>query len=92
MGSHLGWVASNLFLATFCTCLWFCIYRQRPLDSSLLGCTLISYITFGWIQLSNISAFMFTAIDLLLSINLVASLLSIGYRDELTQICNRRAL
>lgn len=92
MDSHLGWVASTLFLATFCTCLWFCIYRQRPLDSSLLGCTLISYITFGWIHLSNISAFMFTAIGLLLSINLVASLLSIGYRDELTQIGNRRAL
>ena len=92
MGSHLAGAASSLYLAAFCTCLWFCISRQRPLDSSLLGCTLICYITFGWIHLTSISAFMFTAIGLLLSINLIASLLSIGYRDELTQIGNRRAL
>lgn len=92
MGSHLAGTASTLYLAAFCISLWLFTFRQRPLDSSLLGCTLMCYITFGWIHLTSISSFMFTAIGLLLCINLIVSLLSIGYRDELTQIGNRRAL
>jgi diguanylate cyclase (GGDEF)-like protein len=89
---HLSTLSTALYLVAFGTCLGLCIYRQQPLESSLLGCTLMSYVTFGWIHLSNISAFMFAGIGVLLSINLTGSLLSIGYRDELTQIGNRRAL
>ncbi len=91
-GSHLPAVSTLLYLVAFTICIGLCIYRQQPLESSLLGCTLMSYVTFGWINLTNISAFMFTGIGVLLSINLTGSLLSIGYRDELTQIGNRRAL
>jgi diguanylate cyclase (GGDEF)-like protein len=90
--SHLSAISTALYLVAFGVCIGLCIYRQQPLESSLLGCTLMSYATFGWIHLSNISAFMFTGIGVLLSINLTGSLLSIGYRDELTQIGNRRAL
>ena len=91
-GSHLSALSTALYLIAFGTCLGLCIYRQQTLESSLLGCTLMAYTTFGWIQLANISAFMFAGIGVLLSINLTASLLNIGYRDELTQIGNRRAL
>ena len=90
--SHLSAFSTGLYLVAFGTCLGLCIHRQQPLESSLLGCILMSYATFGWIHLSHISAFMFTGIGVLLSINLTGSLLSIGYRDELTQIGNRRAL
>ncbi|MDG1819941.1 MAG: GGDEF domain-containing protein [Porticoccaceae bacterium] len=90
--SHLSAASSALYLIVFGVCLGLCIYRQQTLESSLLGCTLITYSTFGWIHLSHISAFMFSAIGVLLSINLIISLLTIGYRDELTQIGNRRAL
>lgn len=91
-GSHLSAVSSLLYVVAFAVSIGLCIYRQKPLESSLLGCTLMSYVTFDWIQLSNISAFMFSGIGVLLCINLTGSLLSIGYRDELTQIGNRRAL
>lgn len=89
---HLSALSTALYLVAFGTCIGLCVYRQQPLESSLLGCTLMSYITFGWIHLTSISAFMFAGIGILLSINLTGSLLSIGYRDELTQIGNRRAL
>lgn len=49
-------------------------------------------MTYGWIQLNSVSAFMFSGMGLLLAINLTVSLLQIGYRDDLTQIGNRRAL
>jgi len=91
-GSHLPTLSTALYLMVFGACLSLCIYRQQTIESSLLGCTLITYSTFGWIHLNHISAFMFSAIGVLLSINLIISLLSIGYRDELTQIGNRRAL
>ena len=90
--SHLPTLSTALYLVAFGTCLGLCIYRRHPLESSLLGCTLMTYTTFGWIQLTHISAFLFSGIGVLLSINLTGSLLSIGYRDELTQIGNRRAL
>lgn len=90
--SHLSTLPTALYLMVFGACLSLCIYRQKTLESSLLGCALITYSTFGWIHLSHISAVMFSAIGVLLSINLITSLLSIGYRDELTQIGNRRAL
>jgi diguanylate cyclase (GGDEF)-like protein len=90
--SHLSALSTALYLVAFGTCIGLCVYRQQPLESSLLGCILMAYVTFGWIHLATISAFMFTGIGILLSINLTGSLLSIGYRDELTQIGNRRAL
>lgn len=91
-GGHLSVAPSLLYLVAFAIFTGLCMYRQQPLESSLLGCTLMSYVTFGWIHLANISAFMFAGIGILLCINLTGSLLNIGYRDELTQIGNRRAL
>lgn len=90
--SHLSLISTALYLVAFGSCLGLCIFRQQTLESSLIGCSLMVYVTFGWIQLTHISAFMFTGIGVLLSINLTGSLLNIGYRDELTQIGNRRAL
>ena len=92
LGSHLSTISTLLYIIAFGSCLSLCIYRQQPLESSLLGCIMMSYATFGWIHLTNISAFMFAGVGVLLNVNLTGSLLSIGYRDELTQIGNRRAL
>ena len=90
--SHLSALSTLLYLIAVIICTALCIHRQQALESSLLGGALMSYMTFGWIHLTHISAFMFSGIGVLLCINLTASLLSIGYRDELTQIGNRRAL
>lgn len=68
------------------------VHRQHSIESSALGCTLMVFITLGWIQIDNISAVMFTGIGLLLTINITSGLLHIGFYDELTQIGNRRAL
>ena len=68
------------------------LYQQQSIHNSVLGCSLMSLITYGWIQLNSVSAFMFSGMGLLLCINLTISLLQIGYRDDLTQIGNRRAL
>ncbi|MDG2501374.1 MAG: GGDEF domain-containing protein [Porticoccaceae bacterium] len=68
------------------------IRRQQSIESSVLGCIAMLFITLGWIQLSNISAAMFTGLGLLLTINITSGLLHIGFYDELTQIGNRRAL
>ena len=91
-GTHLSLLSISLFFLCFMICLGLSIHRQKTLESSLLGCTLMIFATLGWIQLSAISAFMFAGIGVLLIINLTGSLLNIGFRDELTQIGNRRAL
>ena len=90
--SHLSTLTWALYLIATSLCVGLCLYRQQSADSSLLGCALMSLITYGWIQLNSISAFMFAGMGLLITINLTISLLQIGYRDDLTQIGNRRAL
>lgn len=66
--------------------------RNGKLESSLLGCLLLVFVTLGWFHLQAISATFFSCAGLLLIVNQIHSLLDLVYRDELTQIENRRAL
>ena len=88
--STLSWWL--LYFAAIGLCLSLSLYQQQSIHNSVLGCSLMTLITYGWIQLNSVSAFMFSGMGLLLCINLTISLLQIGYRDDLTQIGNRRAL
>ena len=89
LAAALSW---TLYFIAISLCLGLSLYRQKSIHNSLLGCSLMSLMTYGWIQLNSVSAFMFSGMGLLLAINLTVSLLQIGYRDDLTQIGNRRAL
>lgn len=68
------------------------ILHKEQLDTSMPSCVLFSFITLGWFGIPQISSIMFSAAGLLLIINQTHSLLNMVYRDELTQIPNRRAL
>ncbi|UTW45855.1 GGDEF domain-containing protein [bacterium SCSIO 12696] len=91
-GLRLPTLSAFLFISAFLVAMARLLWRNNYADSSLLGCALLAGATLGWFQLANISAVMFSAIGTLLLINQVSSFLHIGYRDELTQIANRRAL
>ena len=91
-GSYLSALSWTLYFIAIGLCLGLSLYQQKSIHNSLLGCSLMSLMTYGWIQLNSVSAFMFSGMGLLLTINLTVSLLQIGYRDDLTQIGNRRAL
>ena len=92
MGTYLSTLSWLLYFSAIGLCLGLSLYQQQSIHNSVLGCSLMSLITYGWIQLNSVSAFMFSDMGLLLCINLTISLLQIGYRDDLTQIGNRRAL
>lgn len=92
MGTYLSTLSWLLYFSAIGLCLGLSLYQQQSIHNSVLGCSLMSLITYGWIQLNSVSAFMFSGMGLLLCINLTISLLQIGYRDDLTQIGNRRAL
>lgn len=92
LATHLPALSGTLYLIGIGIALLMVIRRQQSLDSSVLGCLGMLFITLGWIQVPNISAALFSGIGLLLTINITGSLLQIGYYDELTQIGNRRAL
>lgn len=92
MGTYLSTLSWLLYFSAIGLCLGLSLYQQQSIHNSVLGCSLMSLITYGWIQLNSVSAFMFSGMGLLLCINLTVSLLQIGYRDDLTQIGNRRAL
>ncbi len=66
--------------------------RNRNTESSILGCSLLGFATLGWFQLPYISSTLFSVCGALLVINQIGGLLNLVYRDELTQIANRRAL
>ncbi|MDM3871679.1 GGDEF domain-containing protein [Porticoccus sp. W117] len=91
-GLKLPTLAAFLFIGVSLLAVFRLLWRNNYADSSLLGCALLTGITLGWFQLANISAVLFATIGLVLLINQVLSFLHIGYRDELTQIANRRAL
>ena len=91
-GGHLSALTWSLYMIALPLCLGLCLKRQNSFDSSLLGCGLMTLITYNWIQLYSISAFMYAGMGLLLTLNITITLLQIGYRDDLTQIGNRRAL
>jgi diguanylate cyclase (GGDEF)-like protein len=92
IGTYLSTLSWLLYFAAIGLCLGLSLYQQQSIHNSVLGCSLMSLITYGWIQLNSVSAFMFSGMGLLLCINLTISLLQTGYRDDLTQIGNRRAL
>jgi diguanylate cyclase (GGDEF)-like protein len=92
IGSYLSALSWMLYFVAVGLSLGLSLYQHQSIHNSVLGCALMSLITYGWIQLNSISAFMFSGMGLLLTINLTISLLQIGYRDDLTQIGNRRAL
>jgi diguanylate cyclase (GGDEF)-like protein len=92
VGTHLSTLSWIMYFIAISLCLGLSLYQQQSIHNSILGCSLMSLITYGWIQLNSVSAFMFSGMGLLLTINLTISLLQIGYRDDLTQIGNRRAL
>lgn len=91
-GLKISRSASILFTAVFFACLIIPFLKREPLDSSLPACILFGFITLAWFHVSQISAIMFSIAGLLLIINQTHSLLNMVYRDELTQVSNRRAL
>tara|TARA_R110000822_G_scaffold59736_39_gene149321 strand:+ start:15770 stop:16972 length:1203 start_codon:yes stop_codon:yes gene_type:complete len=84
--------ASVLFLVAFILSFALPFLKNQQPDSSLPSCIFFSFITLAWFQIPHISATIFSAVGLLLIINQTHSLLNMVYRDELTQIANRRAL
>ena len=91
-GLRLSTLSGLLFTLGFALSIAIPLLHQEALDTSLPGCILFGFITLGWFELSHISALMFSASGLLLIINQTHGLLNMVYRDELTQIPNRRAL
>ncbi len=92
LGLKISTTASLLFAVSFALGTVLPGLKNERLDSSLPGCILFSFITLSWFQIPHISATFFSATGLLLIINQTHSLLNMVYRDELTQIPNRRAL
>jgi diguanylate cyclase (GGDEF)-like protein len=92
LGLKISNPAGLMFVFAFIAGWAFPLLKREPLDSSLPGCILFSFITLGWFHLPHISAILFSVSGLLLIINQTHSLLNMVYRDELTQIPNRRAL
>lgn len=92
MGLKVSTVAGLLFLLSFPLGVALPLLMHEQLDTSLPGCILFGFITMSWFGLPHISAIMFSAAGLLLIVNQTHSLLNLVYRDELTQIANRRAL
>jgi diguanylate cyclase (GGDEF)-like protein len=92
MGLKVSTAAGLLFLLSFPLGVALPLLMQEQLDTSLPGCILFGFITMSWFGLPHISAIMFSAAGLLLIVNQTHSLLNLVYRDELTQIANRRAL
>ncbi|WP_461481899.1 GGDEF domain-containing protein [Porticoccus sp.] len=92
LGLRLSTSAGLLFLIALPLGVALPLLQHEPPDTSLPGCVLFGFITMGWFELPYISAIMFSAAGLLLIVNQTHSLLNMVYRDELTQIPNRRAL
>lgn len=92
LGLQVSATAGLLFLIALPMGVALPLLQHEQLDTSLPGCILFGFITMGWFELAHISAIMFSAAGLLLIINQTHSLLNMVYRDELTQIPNRRAL
>lgn len=91
-GLKLTTGSTALFSAAILTSAVLTTRRSHNTESSLLGCSLLGFVTLGWFQLPSISASLFSACGALLVINQIGNLLNLVYRDELTQVANRRAL
>lgn len=92
LGLRISNTAGLMFVFAFIASLSAPLLKREPIDSSFPGCILFSFITLAWFHVPHISATLFSVSGLLLIINQTHSLLNMVYRDELTQIPNRRAL
>ncbi|WIO73144.1 GGDEF domain-containing protein [Porticoccaceae bacterium LTM1] len=91
-GLTISAIAGWLYIAVAAAGLALLLGKGSNMESSLVGCSLFGMITFGWFGVQNISMIMFSGVTLLLVLNQLGNLLLLSYRDELTQIPNRRAL
>lgn len=92
LGLKISSSASLLFITAFIVGIVIPTLKHERFDNSISSCALFGFITLAWFQTPHISAAMFSVAGLLLIINQTHSLLNMVYRDELTQIPNRRAL
>ena len=90
--TRLSLHAGSVHLAASLLSLVLILVRKQSIDSSLLGIALMSFVVFGWLQLPGISATLYCGMASLVVANQLRDLLNIGFRDELTQIGNRRSL
>jgi diguanylate cyclase (GGDEF)-like protein len=84
--------SSTLFLLALISTIIFTTVRNSIIDSCLLGCCVFVFATLAWFNQNHISATLFSFAGLMLVITQIRGLLNLGYKDELTQIGNRRAL
>ncbi len=66
--------------------------RKEALDYAVYNCLLLSTVTFGFFQLSYISAVFFSLAGILLIYNIMSTSHSLAFIDQLTEIPSRRAL
>jgi len=66
--------------------------RNEPVDSAIYSCLLLSSITFGWFQISFISAILFSWAGVMLIYNVISTSHKLAFIDQLTEIPSRRAL
>lgn len=66
--------------------------RREALDYAVYNCLLLSTVTFGFFQLSYISAVFFSLAGILLIYNIMSTSHSLAFIDQLTEIPSRRAL
>jgi len=84
--------SSIIFLLALISTIVFIIVRNSVIDSCLFGCCVFTFATLAWFNQNHISATLFSFVGLMLVITQIRGLLILGYKDELTQIANRRAL
>ncbi|KJY76368.1 GGDEF domain-containing protein [Vibrio nigripulchritudo] len=66
--------------------------RREALDYAVYNCLLLSTVTFGFFQISFISAVFFSLAGVLLIYNIMSTSHSLAFIDQLTEIPSRRAL
>lgn len=88
----LNVAASLLFLLALVTTILKPVANGETIETVLPGCLLLVFVTLGWFQKPYISAVMFSTCGMLLILHQIQQLSNLVYRDDLTQIPNRRAL
>lgn len=88
LATSSGW----LFMLALLISILVAILRPQLTENCLIGVVVVTFYLFNWFHLSNVSVATFTCMAGLLVYTQLSNFLNIGYRDELTQIPNRRAL